>query len=65
MVSDEQVAVQQRGGQIVLILVLMEYGLWPIKMKEEGIPSAVLILVLMEYGLWPGDAQRRIYLFWS
>ena len=38
----------------VLILVLMEYGLWP----NDGVIDSwkdvrVLILVLMEYGLWP------------
>ena len=36
----------------VLILVLMEYGLW--LNKQCSIPNivCVLILVLMEYGLW-------------
>ena len=37
----------------VLILVLMEYGLWQSKLSGESNESSVLILVLMEYGLWP------------
>ena len=36
----------------VLILVLMEYGLWLRCTRTGGILSEVLILVLMEYGLW-------------
>ena len=37
----------------VLILVLMEYGLWrdPEGVNPDGVVW-VLILVLMEYGLW-------------
>ena len=38
----------------VLILVLMEYGLWLFAGRGcKTFFSAVLILVLMEYGLWP------------
>ena len=37
----------------VLILVLMEYGLWQIPVLAEESLVRVLILVLMEYGLWP------------
>ena len=37
----------------VLILVLMEYGLWQYRLHVEGQYCRVLILVLMEYGLWP------------
>ena len=37
---------------VVLILVLMEYGLWRIMNKVELVKAFVLILVLMEYGLW-------------
>ena len=37
---------------IVLILVLMEYGLWRKTFLAECFGKAVLILVLMEYGLW-------------
>ena len=37
----------------VLILVLMEYGLWLAKeTSEKKDTQQVLILVLMEYGLW-------------
>ena len=37
----------------VLILVLMEYGLWHVCAPRFHIfPACVLILVLMEYGLW-------------
>ena len=41
----------------VLILVLMEYGLWPGALLCPEGNQCVLILVLMEYGLWPGDAK--------
>ena len=39
----------------VLILVLMEYGLW---LAHKGVQKfyKVLILVLMEYGLWQARA---------
>ena len=36
----------------VLILVLMEYGLWRLWLKKRSARPQVLILVLMEYGLW-------------
>ena len=36
----------------VLILVLMEYGLWRFDKPQPYWVRAVLILVLMEYGLW-------------
>ena len=36
----------------VLILVLMEYGLWLITRMVAATVDEVLILVLMEYGLW-------------
>ena len=36
----------------VLILVLMEYGLWPVGKFGLELAFIVLILVLMEYGLW-------------
>ena len=40
------------SGQ-VLILVLMEYGLWrSAKLFAGLLVCSVLILVLMEYGLW-------------
>ena len=38
---------------LVLILVLMEYGLWQIHDNYHNRAGQVLILVLMEYGLWP------------
>ena len=37
---------------LVLILVLMEYGLWPRSSALSACSGCVLILVLMEYGLW-------------
>ena len=41
----------------VLILVLMEYGLWRSVQQGSVLKlSLVLILVLMEYGLWPNTA---------
>ena len=36
----------------VLILVLMEYGLWQEVLMFTRFAHWVLILVLMEYGLW-------------
>ena len=43
-----------RGRKIikVLILVLMEYGLWLNEVNYIVASATVLILVLMEYGLW-------------
>ena len=42
----------------VLILVLMEYGLWlAYKFRAAG-SDTVLILVLMEYGLWPVTTEQ-------
>ena len=40
----------------VLILVLMEYGLWLCCKNTDLCRKSVLILVLMEYGLWPAAA---------
>ena len=37
---------------VVLILVLMEYGLWLLHAVLMPRSGFVLILVLMEYGLW-------------
>ena len=39
--------------QLVLILVLMEDGLWPTSATAIIPQQEVLILVLMEDGLWP------------
>ena len=36
----------------VLILVVMEYGLWPGRKTHNSSANTVLILVVMEYGLW-------------
>ena len=53
MVSDTNGSNIETTWGCVLILVLMEYGLWHrlhyALWAEEG---RVLILVLMEYGLW-------------
>ena len=49
----------------VLILVLMEYGLWRIAGPRMRIGWEVLILVLMEYGLWQEYMGRRSHVEWS
>ena len=54
-----QVAQEANKSSEVLILVLMEYGLWPSKNLEiETQLLCVLILVLMEYGLWHGHGTQ-------
>ena len=52
MVSDAGTTWAAAGQNVVLILVLMEYGLWHEGGYEEQTKDQVLILVLMEYGLW-------------
>ena len=52
MVSDSWEVAQQVNDVAVLILVLMEYGLWPRVRGHHDSGRLVLILVLMEYGLW-------------
>ena len=43
----------RRKGRRVLILVLVEYGLWVEALRPVvALATAVLILVLVEYGLW-------------
>ena len=49
---------RQPGLRIVLILVLMEYGLWLSLIRVDRLFSGVLILVLMEYGLWRFGEER-------
>ena len=50
----------------VLILVLMEYGLWLTWGFHRAEPYCVLILVLMEYGLWlPPPTLQSWHGFWS
>ena len=44
---------------VVLILVLMEYGLWLALADVLTKDSVVLILVLMEYGLWHPDVEEK------
>ena len=44
----------------VLILVLMEYGLWHRTLDVKVSASRVLILVLMEYGLWPSIVKNHV-----
>ena len=51
MVSDKLQKARSKSGNVVLILVLMEYGLGPSCGKGWGQVDCVLILVLMEYGL--------------
>ena len=53
MVSDNLGVVIKHLIATVLILVLMEYGLWQKTCKAYDKVGKVLILVLMEYGLWP------------
>ena len=53
MVSDVSASCTPPTTPAVLILVLMEYGLWRKLFTVVRIVSlGVLILVLMEYGLW-------------
>ena len=52
MVSDEILDSLNEKLKDVLILVLMEYGLWPPTASAVDAGLMVLILVLMEYGLW-------------
>ncbi len=55
MVSDQAKAVTKWFQPAVLILVLMEDGLWPLKAEAKSLIFSVLILVLMEDGLWQGE----------
>ena len=52
MVSDRETDYPVAHPMAVLILVLMEYGLWPTPVDVRQKALMVLILVLMEYGLW-------------
>ena len=52
MVSDKTFFEAMYKAELVLILVLMEDGLWHSISPNHGINSDVLILVLMEDGLW-------------
>ena len=62
MVSDRGTREDTGNGGGVLILVLMEYGLWRNNDVDDFKVTLVLILVLMEYGLWLkeflGDKRR-------
>ena len=49
-----------QGRRWVLILVLMEYGLWQEELDRWQRVWAVLILVLMEYGLWRGKQRAAV-----
>ena len=59
MVSDPWDGVP-RPARWVLILVLMEYGLWPGAATITVTLTAVLILVLMEYGLWLNKVEPSV-----
>ena len=59
MVSDWTAGSLLTYWDVVLILVLMEYGLWRGIYEWETKGSTVLILVLMEYGLWQTIRQAR------
>ena len=52
MVSDSPSTSSREPWRAVLILVLMEYGLWRYVRDVPELFLIVLILVLMEYGLW-------------
>ena len=52
MVSDEKPHSSKALMYVVLILVLMEDGLWQNSSGDYVRTAAVLILVLMEDGLW-------------
>ena len=52
MVSDLGALFMEMGTG-VLIIVLVEYGLWHYRIYYDHDFCNVLILVLMEYGLWP------------
>ena len=53
MVSDIIWKERREEARAVLILVLMEYGLWlSSELIRFSACNTVLILVLMEYGLW-------------
>ena len=51
MVCENAFSLQMISMDLVLILVLMEYGLRGLYQKPKVIINKVLILVLMEYGL--------------
>ena len=61
MVSDVITTIWWKHAmETVLILVLMEYGLWPKRhCFQTSVRGRVLILVLMEYGLWRIDFGGR------
>ena len=66
MVSDESFASVYTQNHEVLILVLMEYGLWHICVGWMCCKHIVLILVLMEYGLWRKEEQSMsLSIDWS
>ena len=65
MVSDGLKAVGLSLTFLVLILVLMEYGLWLSSQHLTSTSRRVLILVLMEYGLWLGNGWRCCNAFGS
>ena len=61
MVSDFPVVFLCSVRLKVLILVLMEYGLWLKSLETlENDERLVLILVLMEYGLWQISAYGTV-----
>ena len=64
MVSDEADNRRNRVCRWVLILVLMEYGLWPQNFQFQGLTQMVLILVLMEYGLWRCRTSTLFHWLW-
>ena len=59
MVSDIDTTPTLPITEAVLILVLMEYGLWHDFVTCEVHLHGVLILVLMEYGLWHEEIYRE------
>ena len=65
MVSDPEPEDAQGMRELVLILVLMEYGLWQLGTTTVSLLPPVLILVLMEYGLWPRGWRSDPKFHWT
>ncbi len=59
MVSDNKLIGSNHLDKGVLILVLMEDGLWRTTTRTKARTEAVLILVLMEDGLWQPKTSAR------
>ena len=65
MVSDDPMLGQPIKDSRVLILVLMDDGLWSTANRYLDLCQEVLILVLMDDGLWLGYEDHDKELPWS